>query len=81
MCAHLYEEFTRDSSDLRQKDLTMTIATVAIGDDDNDKNHDACMVGRFVYNAIAQVMRLQFSSFSLELNAGRKRSRQFPMSQ
>ena len=45
MRAHLQEEFIRDSSDLRYKDL----ATMIVRDDDNDNrsnnNDDTCMVG------------------------------------
>ena len=51
MRAHLQEEFMRDSSDLRHKDLATTIATMMVSDDDNDNsnnnnnNDDTCMVG------------------------------------
>ena len=45
MRARLQEEFIRDSSDLRHKDL----ATMIVRDDDNDNrsnnNDDTCMVG------------------------------------
>ena len=47
MYAHLQEEFIRNSSDPRHKDLTMMRATMIISDDDNDNNNndDAYMVG------------------------------------
>ena len=65
MRAHLQEEFIRDSSDLRYKDL----ATMIVRDDDNDNrsnnNDDTCMVGWVGISAFSFLLNLSGGLFVL----------------